>query len=583
MRDGIVLHADIHRPDTIDKYPAIITRTPYDRIKSFSTQGSGYMDFPRMARAGYAVVVQDCRGTGSSEGEFHPWSPDDQADGYDTVEWAVSQPWCNGNVGMYGASHLGFTQWAAAMAKPPHLKAICPAQCAAVIDESPYSKGGVIKWQMLVNWCLNIMNTNLSRSQLSDALLISQRENIERIKNNLQEQYLVLPLSEVPVGKIEDQSMRNFFFDSLKYYDKSDYWQQLSGTVSLQDVAIPAFHIGGWHDHELAVGKVLADFMAMRQNSSSQNSGNNQKLLMGPWSHGLGLSSQVGELDFGLAASGEAIDMTGMHIQWFNYWLKSINSEFMSQPPIRIFVMGSNVWRSESEWPLARTKYVNYYLHSGGKANSRSGDGYLSVNLPLEDKPDSYLYDPHYPVPGHDMELKDAQGSENRQDVLVYSTPVLQDDIEVTGPIEVKLFAASSAIDTDFTVRLLDVWPDEKAFVLVESIVRARYRDSLSDPQFMKPGQVYTFYIKAGSTSNVFKPGHRIRLDISSSSFPKYDRNTNTGQPIGQDSEIKTARQTVFHDKLYPSCVILPVIPIQDGNIEKAGNKKSKRKDNTTT
>jgi hypothetical protein len=259
-----------------------------------------------------------------------------------------------------------------------------------------------------------------------------------------------------------------------------------------------------------------------------------------------------------------------MHIRWFDYWLKGIKNGIMEEPPVRIFVMGDNVWRNENEWPLARTEYTPYYFHSGGQANSRSGDGILNTRKPVEEETDNFLYDPRNPVPTqagagraieHVFEAHEQGAVEDRIDVLVYTTPVLESDVEVTGPVALKLFAASSAVDTDFTGKLVDVWPDGKAYNVVDGIVRARYRKSVSKPELIKPGTIYEYTIDMRYTSIVFKAGHSIRVEISSSNFARWDRNLNTGKPIGQDSEIKVALQTIFHDNQYPSCIILPVIP----------------------
>jgi hypothetical protein len=274
-------------------------------------------------------------------------------------------------------------------------------------------------------------------------------------------------------------------------------------------------------------------------------------------------------LDLGIASAGASIDLTGMHIRWFDYWLKGIANGIMDEPPIRIFVMGDNVWRNEKEWPLARTKYTKYYFHSDGKANSRFGNGVLSPKISANEETDVYLYDPRNPVPykwggsgiSPTFVVQDQEEVEKRADVLVYTSEPLKNDLEVTGPIEAKLWASSSAVDTDFTTKLVDVYPNGKAYNLVEGIVRARHRQSVAKPKLIEPGKIYEYSIKLKPTSNVFKTGHRIRVQISSSNFPKWDRNLNTGHPIGQDAEIMVAMQTIYHDKQYPSHIVLPVIP----------------------
>jgi hypothetical protein len=325
-------------------------------------------------------------------------------------------------------------------------------------------------------------------------------------------------------------------------------------------VIVPVFQICGWYD-VFAMGGNLKNYEAMKTRGGSDLSRKNQKVIMGPWIHGTELTSNVGELNFGMASASASIDVTGMHIRWFDRWLKGIENGITEESPIRIFVMGDNIWRDEYEWPIARTKYINFYLHSGGQANSRSGDGVLSQEIPDIEETDVFHYDPRNPVPTREGGPMDQEKLEKRSDVLVYTSAPLDSEIEVTGPIIVKLWAASSAIDTDFTGKLVDVWPNGKAYNIVDGIVRARYRDSITAAKFVEPGKVYEFTIDLGATSNVFKTGHRIRVDISSSNFPKWDRNLNTGHPIGQDAEIKVALQTIYHERQYPSHIILPIIP----------------------
>ena len=566
MRDGVILYADIWRPDTEDKYPAILTRLPYR--KGAHMMKPGYMNPQRIARTGYAVVIQDCRGTGESEGEHYHFRSEPE-DGYDTVEWVSAQTWCDGNVGMYGPSYLGGTQWLAAVTQPPHLKAICPAEAAATIRGLPTCKDGVFNLQGSIVHTLRSSADDIRRSKLAAEKKKALLGRLVHILDNIEEQYLFLPLKDVPAIKmLQEIGVANFYEDWLTHLADDEYWGQLLSPVPIEKVAVPAFHMSGWSDF-MASG-VLKNFNAMKERAGSEQSRKNQKLLMGPWGHGVDLLSSGGELDFGIGSSGDAADVTGMHIRWFDYWLKGIDNGIMDEPPVRIFVMGDNVWRDENEWPLARAEYTNYYFHSRGRANSLFGDGILSVDIPCEEEPDIYLYDPRNPVPTkwgvsglntYASDIQDQQGIEERADILVYTTTLLAKDLEVTGPIEIKLFASSSAVDTDFTGKLVDVWPNGKAYNLVEGIVRARHRESGSEAKLIEPGKIYEYSIDLRDTSNVFKAGHRIRIEISSSNFPKYDRNLNTGHPIGQDAEMKIAVQTIYHDKRLRSHVLLPVIP----------------------
>ncbi|HEX7474975.1 MAG TPA: CocE/NonD family hydrolase [Dehalococcoidales bacterium] len=562
MRDGIVLYADIYRPEKPGKYPAILTRLPYNKSIAFPT-GSGYMNPQRFTRAGYAVVIQDVRGTGSSEGEAYFWHQENE-DGYDSVEWLAEQPWCDGNVGMYGFSYYGYTQLAAAVAQPPHLKAICPSQTYSISHSFPFSiRGDKFRLQIHSIWSLMITNLSLLRSNANSKVKKAVAERLMYLVDNIKEQNSFLPIKDSPAVKIIDElGMRPLFSDILTHKDDDEYWQKLAGPLPVDKVSVPAYHIAGWYDVDTLPG-VLETYQLIKENGGSEVSRRNQKLIIGPWVHTADMSNRVGELDFGMAASGAVVDMAGIHIRWFDRWLKHKDNGISEESPVRIFVMGDNRWRSENEWPLARTRYIKYYFHSNGRANSHSGDGSLNTAIPAEEPFDSYIYDPRNPVPSHEMGTGayNQQAVEERTDVLIFSTDPLQSELEVTGPVEVKLFVASSAVDTDFTGKLVDVWPNGRAYNIAEGIVRAAYRDSGMVLKPLKPGEVYEYTISLAATSNVFKVGHRIRVEISSSNFPRWDRNLNTGHPFGQDSEIMLAMQTVYHQGKFASCILLPVIP----------------------
>lgn len=559
MRDGTILYADIYRPDTKDEYPVILTRLPYNKNLIFLRLGEGFMDFKRFVRAGYAVVIQDVRGTGASEGDFYLLRSEAE-DGYDTVELLASQPWCNGNIGMYGFSYFAFTPWAAAVKQPPHLKTICPADHRVSGRGEPYIHNCVFHLNPLLPWCIGHYERGLDRSNLLPEQKKSIHERLSQLMDNMQEQLNFLPLRDHPITEIAKQiGMTPFYYDWITHIDDDDYWEQLCSPAPLEKVDIPVFQLSGWYD-TMASG-ILANYQEMKTRGGSELARKYQKLLIGPWTHSLLLSNMVGELNFGSASSGEAVDVTGTLIRWFDRWLKGVDNGITDEPPIRIFVMGDNVWRDENEWPLARTKYIKYYLHSRGHANTSSGDGGLSTEIPGDEQTDYFLYDPRNPVPTRTMGAQDQEPVEKRTDVLVYTSLPLNSPIEVTGPLEVKIYAASSAVDTDFTAKLVDVWPNGKAYNLADGIVRARYRNSISKPEFLEPGKIYEYSIDIGNTSNVFKTGHRIRLEISSSNFPGNDQNLNTGHPIGQDAEIKVALQTIYHNEKYHSCITLPIIP----------------------
>jgi putative CocE/NonD family hydrolase len=334
-------------------------------------------------------------------------------------------------------------------------------------------------------------------------------------------------------------------------------------------ITVPAMNVGGWYD--IFLGGTIANFIGMRAKGATEEARNGQRLLIGPWAHAP-FANPIGEADFGRNSTRAAIDLDGIYLRYYDRWLKGIRNGVDEDPPVRIFVMGENVWRSENEWPLARARSVSYFLHSEGKANSLRGDGTLSQQTPGIEEPDHFLYDPRDPVPTRGGPLcchiavlpvgvYDQREVEERADVLVYSTPPLDRDVEVTGPVIVTLFASSSATDTDFTGKLVDVAPDGYPRNLCEGIIRARYRDSRETPTLVEPGRPYEYMIDLTATSNLFKAGHRIRLEISSSNFPRFDRNPNTGAPLGVDGELRPALQTIFHDVERPSRMVLPIVP----------------------
>jgi putative CocE/NonD family hydrolase len=559
MRDGTVLYADVWRPDKSGKHPAILTRTPYNKNLQFPTR-AGYMNPQRIARAGYAVVIQDVRGTGDSEGQAFFWKQEVE-DGYDAVEGVAALSWCDGNIGMYGFSYFGYTQLAAAVAQPPHLKAICPGMTLYIPRSFPYSlKGDAFKHQVHLSWCLGRTLGELMRRSLPPQEMMANLKRIIALTDAIKEQVKILPVKDAPAAKLVDEfGMMPAFRDVVTHNDK-EYWNQAAEALNMDEIDIPVFSFAGWYDTEMTPG-VLANYRELEDRKADKLPAN--RLLIGPWIHSADMLNVVGQLDFGLASSGVMTDITGQHLRWFDRWLKSKENGVDKDPPVRIFVMGANTWRDEGEWPLSRTKYRKYYLHSGGQANTRDGNGALGTSLPGDEQPDSYLYDPRNPVPSNEMGMGafDQRAVESRPDVLAYTTPTLEKDLEVTGPVKLKIYAASSAVDTDFTGKLVDVWPGGAAYNVAEGIIRARFRRSVDDPELLRPEEVYEYNIDLGGTSNVFKAGHRILLEISSSNFPKWARNLNTGANPGEDASPRVAAQTVYHDQKRASHIVLPVIP----------------------
>jgi putative CocE/NonD family hydrolase len=562
MRDGVTLYADVHRPDTADACPTILMRVPYDKAAATPLH---YVDYfvPR----GYAVVVQDTRGRYTSEGEYYPLIHE-AADGYDSVEWAAMLPWSNGMVGTAGQSYHGATQYLLPHTRPPHLVCQIPISASADFHASwVYHTGGAFEFGWQVGYAIFMARNSAERQGLGQAYLDQLDQYV------LPEINFAQPLTEewykhLPIRDWADwlKETAPYLADYLNHPDADTYWQPLHLYTHHHEISTPMYHIGSWYDifQEGTLGNYTGILRHGRQEARTA-----QKLLMGPWGHlrpyAAPTTRGAGDIDFGPHA---AIEIHDLELRWFDHWLKGLDTGLMHEPPIKIFVMGANVWREEQEWPLARTQYTRYYFHSQGPANSQQGNGRLSLDAPTQEPPDMYVYDPRDPVPtrgGNTLVIPlgvyDQRPVEERCDVLCYTGEPLMSALEITGPIMVALYAASSAPDTDFTAKLVDVHPDGYAQNLADGIIRARYRESRSNPRSITPGTVYEYRIDLWSTSMVVPPGHRLRVEIASANFPRFDRNPNTGHPLFNDAELQAATQTVFHDVARPSHIVLPVIP----------------------
>ncbi len=565
MRDGVVLHADVYRPESDAKRPVLLQRTPYN--KNMPPARTAALDALRAASHGYAVVVQDTRGRYSSGGEFYPFRHEIE-DGYDTVEWCASQPWSTGKVGMFGRSYVGATQWLAALSGHPALAAIAPGLTASDYHEGWTYQGGAMAWGFAVSWTLSALTmANLGNISRNNDVPAGTRERLLEAIDNMEESFKFLPPKDFPhlQGGLAD-----YFYDWIAHNRPDDYWGHWRIEDHHRRLNVAVFNIAGWHD--IFLKGSLRNFRGMREEGATEDVRSKQRLIVGPWHHATPGPEVSGEVYFGLMASDVAVDMNAQHLRFFDRWLKGTENNLESEPPVRIFVMGENRWRDENEWPLERTQYIPYYLHSEGRANEASGDGSLSTMACGSEPPDVYVYDPRCPVPTRGGGLCCSNGFlpggafdqgeiESRPDVLVFTSSPMTSSMEVTGPVSLVLYASSSAVDTDFTAKLVDVAPCGCARNLTDGIIRARYRDSLSEPSFIEPGKVYKYEVDLVATSNVFLPGHSIRLEVSSSNFPRFDRNPNTGGEPSEEAELKPALQTIVHDAQRPSHLVMPVIP----------------------
>lgn len=551
MRDGVKLAANVYRPDAPGKFPAILIRTPYDK----EAYGK-YSSFPDYAaRKGYVVIVQDVRGRYASEGDFLPYAQEIE-DGYDSVEWAAALPYSNGKVGTQGCSYLGAVQWQLATASPPHLVAIFP-QCTFANARHFFFFGGAfdLSW---ISW-LNGRLPDIKKRRGIEGKEASPEGAWNAWTRNKWEWLSYLPLRDFPLLK----EFCPYYYEWLAHPDDGSYWDFANVEMKHREVEVPAYNLTGWFDDGYGQPGAILNFLGMKKNGKTKEAREGQKLIIGPWTH-CDPGTRAGDIDFGPEA---AVDLNELVLRWSDFWLKGIDNGILAEPPIKIFVMGSNRWRYEHEWPLARTEYTPYYLHSLGGANSLNGNGTLDGQAPASENPDVYIYDPSNPVTDFRFEEsgpRDQRPIEIRNDVLVYTSEPMAEDLEVTGPIKAEIWASSSAQDTDFVVKITDVYPDgysQNITPQLSGILRARYRESESRPVLMTPGKIYKLDIGLMVTSQVFKKGHRIRIAVTSSYFPHMDRNPNTGRPFGKDREIMRAEQKIYHDKNFASRIILPVIP----------------------
>ncbi len=568
MRDGVRLAADVFRPAGEGRWPVLVTRMPYNKEMSFGDDLDRRvflelnLDAQRVIRAGYVIVIQDTRGRYASEGEFEPFR-DEKNDGSDTIAWATRQPWSNGVVGMYGVSYQGLTQWQAALDRPEALKAIAPAQ--SFMSWYPY-QGGAFSLSVIGGWTATQgLPGDLQREVAQGKASAEELAEAMKLEVDLTTLLARVPLADVPAFA----NRVPYYHDWLAHPAYDDYWRGFEAGGSYERVEVPAFILAGWYDYFLI--KDLESYKGMRERGGSDLARRRTRLAVGPWSHGNFWAYFPNRPEIMGLAGMDAIDLTEMQLRWFDHWLKGIDNGAETDKPVRIFVLGANMWRDEDDWPLPDTQYRPYYLHSGGHANRAAGDGLLSVEMESVDGQDSFNYDPHNPVPSlspalmvspEPQNLMDQRAAEDRGDVLCYTSSPLEKPLEVTGPVRMVLYASSSAVDTDFTGKLVDVYPDGRTDLLTEGILRVRYRNSISEPELMEPGKVYELNIDLGATANVFLPGHRIRLEVSSSNFPRFDRNTNTGGVIATEgeSDFVTATNTIYHDSAYPSHVVLPSI-----------------------
>ena len=565
MRDGSALATDTYRPDAPGQFPVVFVRTPYKKEMN-------ELQAKFFARRGYVYAVQDCRGRFSSSGTWNPFFSEPN-DGYDAIEWLAVQPWANGKVGMIGGSYLGWVQWWAARNHPPHLTTIIPnVSPPDPYFNIPYEYGAF--FLMGAIWWADILEQEATADISGKSILDISKKDYHKLLRHLP----VVELDSIVMGK-----QNKYWREWIAHPDNDDYWDRASFLNYLEDLNIPVYHQSGWYDGD-GIGTKL-NYLKMVSLGHK-----NQKLVVGPWGHS-DKATRMGPnmTDFGPNA---IIDLENSYVRWLDHWLLGIDNGIDKEPLVSVFAMGSNKWLYGDVYPLPETKFTKYYLASDGRANTSRGDGRLTTQPPEGTAPatDTYVYDPGDPTPdptfNYDLDKTDENAADSadssaaesmdeaiaeqiefygridemRQDILVYETPRLEQPLTFVGPVSAVLYAASSAKDTDWFMRLSMINDSDVVYPLVHGVIRARYRNSFSKPELLEPGKVYEYHLDLWHTGITVPAGNRLRVEVASAAFPMFSRNLNTGGHNETETEFVKATQTIYHDASHPSHILLPVI-----------------------
>lgn len=556
-RDGVVLRSNVVRPAVDGPVPAVVIRTPYNKNAHASTVCPPLT----LARAGFAVVIQDVRGRFASDGDRWPpldlWSTEGD-DGWDCLEWVADQPWCDGNIGMAGASYLAEVQYALASRRPPQLKALAPAM-HTIGSEALRYLSLALESAVLTYGAGMVLDTLTKRMHTGEVT----PEHFAIAMSVLSD-----PAGAAAHVPVSDHPL----FSTPGFPTYAEVRETVNSTFSGPlgrgegCYSVPALLTTGWYDSQL--GSVDM-FDVFRRQALDERARDGTRLIIGAWTHNYQMSF-VGEWGITALGSAEGAFVPQAHVDFFRRHLRGEHA-VPNLPVVRYFLTGTNEWRTGDDWPLPDTSYEPLYLRSGGRANGLAGDGRLSWQAPASgEAPDSFDYDPSDPAPSIGGRVMYTGGStlagpfnqsraEQRADVLVYTSEVLRDPVEVAGPVVLQLSASSSAVDTDFHAKLCDVSPDGASVNVADGMLRTAWREGWAHPQLLEPGRPYDLKISLGATGHVFRPGHRIRVTVTSSGFPHWERNMNTGNAAGSDAHGPIAHQTVFHDDEHPSFVVLPV------------------------
>lgn len=551
MRDGVKLYADVYHPRAEGRYPVLVVRTPYGVQRD-----AVHETMIKFAQRGYAVVVNDVRGRYESEGKWEPFRTEAK-DGYDTIEWAAKQPWSNGKVATQGGSYLGHVQWRAGGEQPPSLVAMFPALASSNIYRDWITLNGA--WRLSFNYGWGVV-------RMPNRIMLPQYWHTEsyappELKYETLLKHLPLKDGDLMSAGYAVQHYR----DWVAHPDYDAYWKAISDEEQFNKIKVPVHTSGGWFD--IFLQGTINGFTGVRRHGANEKTRRESRMIIGAWGHGP--TQKYGDVDFGPANNRVQFET---ELRWFDHYLKAVDNGIDREPPVEIFYMGANQWQHEQDWPIPGTKFTPLYISSEGAANMATGNGRLSFDKPTGAPSDQYRYDPNDPVPtlgGNNCcgtptlaGPRDQRPLAARKDILVYTGEPITQPLAIAGPVKMKLFAATDGPDTDWVVKLIDVHPNGFAMNVCEGILRARYRKGTDKPELLKPGEAYEFEVDLVGTANVFLPGHRIRVDITSSHFPQFDRNPNTGEPFGTSAKVRVAQQTVFHTAQRGSHILLPVVPV---------------------
>ena len=567
MRDQVILRADLYRPAGDEPLPVILLRLPYGK-DGFDGEGAGIYNPYYYAENGYNVIIEDCRGFYHSDGEPDPSGKNDPEDGYDTIEWIASQPFCDGNIGTFGLSFFGYVQLAAAVKQPPHLRCICPFECSAARPPFVNENGSYNPYHL--TWLYNSAEDQVRRLSVPEEEKARIMSEIEKNRPVIMDQVVKIhPWPDMPALTIEGFHYFDEYMESVDGANNKEYWQNIGYPLKPEDMPYPVFLATGWNDH--VRNQEMENYRVFRKAQEGAPDPDRLRLVIGPWAHGQSMSSVIGKIDYGKETAGSEMGLMGMMLRFFDRWLKNDTDALADDAPVLYCTLNGKGWKTAPEWPVPGVQYENWYFTAADSARSANGSGKLvkegdSLEKLYQDASmeDTVLHDPLDPVPselpGVFKMNGDFSGIQERDDVLVYTSDPLSAETELTGPVSAEVWFSCDAEDGDLYVRLTDVSPDGSAIRITSGELRLRYLESMLEAKYVPEGTLGKYRIPMGDNSYLLPAGHRIRIDISGSSFPYADPNLGTKEPLGRGKTVRTALLHILHDPAHPSYVTLPIL-----------------------